>query len=782
MSSFPSPTDHGPSASTPGPDPDPGSIPLVAWSSPNGAYGYEIHRPAPRVLVGCPWGDGTLEDVEIYSRHITRLIEEHAPDRTVIVLDYGHLHRVRPEARRIFIHAINAVRPMPAGLVFVRLNPIMRLFVRLGRRMSNYPFPVRIETSREAGIRAAIALIEHPGDDTRPLPPRRRAVRRFLPDFLTRRLAHELMEDLADFPWDSRGREPFPVAPSHPFHEIFEMWGTVKDDLDLMEAARRRHEADLDLAVQALGESEHRYRAVFEASGAAMLLFGDDHLVRMANKAALRMSGRLREQLESGFDWTTLVHPDDLPRLLDHHARRRLDPNLPSRCECRFLGDAGQERIASVTIELVPGTSLRVASLDDLTETRRAEAEIVRLARSLEGRVLERTTELEMANQRLAEALRSREEFLASMSHELRTPLASILNLSESLLSGVYGGVTPAQAKAVSTVGTNGQHLLDLITDILDLSKSQAGMLELRKVTMSLSEAIQDATAMIRPNAEARDIHLVVEIDHDHDLLEADPRRVRQMVVNLLSNAVKFTPPGKRIGVRSSLSPLAGSLRIEVWDEGIGIAPGSIELLFQPFVQLDNRLSREHSGTGLGLSLTRSLAELHQGTIGVSSVEGIGSTFRIDLPRGRHDDRTSVREDSEGSAGISDEALRILVIEDNADLRGVLADYLEAAGNDVLCADNGGAGLAILAAEPVDIVLLDVQMPGMDGFEVLRRVRARLEWADLPVIAMTGLAFEEDARRCRDAGATLHVAKPLRMAELLKILRSLHAKSRSPER
>jgi PAS domain S-box-containing protein len=570
------------------------------------------------------------------------------------------------------------------------------------------------------------------------------------------------------------------VPPSHPYYEIFELWGAVKTDIEMMDRERRRHEAELGEALRQLRESEHRYRAVFEASGAAMVLFGEDRRIRMANEAALRMSGLRRDQMEAGFEWTSLVHPEDLPRLLAYHLARSNDSSLPSQYEARFLDARGKERIASVTVESVPGTSLRVASLNDLTETRRAEAEVMRLARNLEQRVRERTAELEETNRKLADALRTREEFLATMSHELRTPLASILNLAESLTAGVYGTINRPQAKAVGTMASNGKHLLDLITDILDLSKSQAGKLELRRTTIVLSEAVLDAAAMIRPNAQARDLELVVESDRSQDLLQADPRRVRQMIVNLLSNAVKFTAPGHRLGVRSGPSPIPDHLRLEVWDEGIGISEQEQARLFQPFVQLDNRLAREHSGTGLGLSLTRSLVELHGGSIHMESSVGNGSRFFIDLPRGQIDGIEPSDQVSDGHPDDSPGPLRLLIIEDNEDLRTVLADYLEAAGHDVLCADSGPRGLEILQEQDVDTILLDVQMPKMDGYEVLRRIRSRPESAHLPVIAMTGLAFEDDARRCRDAGADLHLAKPLRMAELMRAIRSLQNRNAAP--
>lgn len=771
---------HSPPMKTTSPTEPQGSAPpshpslLVQWRSPDATNGYEILRPCEGVILAAPWGVGNVEDVEIYARTLCGLIEEAGADRTVLILDYSKLRQARPEVRKIVVTALTSLRPPVAGLVFIGLNPLFRLFIRLGRRMHNFPFPVEIRESRVDGVDAALRILATAPSPVMPIPPVYKPLRGgWIPQALTRWMVRRLQESLADFPWDSKDKAPYPVPAGHPFHGIFEMWGVVKDDLDQKERERSRHEAELDEAIRALAESEHRYRAVFEASGAAMVIFDEDRKIRMANRAALRLSGLSRERLEGGFDWTLLVHPADLGRLLEYHERRMHDSAIPARYECRIVGSDGQERVAAVTVELVPGTSLRVASLDDLTETRRAEAEIKRLARDLERRVLERTAELEAANLKLAEALRSREEFLASMSHELRTPLASILNVAESLRSGVYGNLGSRQANAVGTVSNNGQHLLDLITDILDLSKNQAGKLTVHKRTMSLSEAVQEAVALIGPGIQERDIALEVDLDRRHDLVLADPLRVRQMILNLLSNAIKFTPSGKRVGLRTSF-PDPDRVRIEVWDEGIGIAAQDVPRLFQAFVQLDNRLSRSHAGTGLGLALTRTLVELHDGIISLDSEPGKGSRFVLEMPRGEITPSASAPSTTPDLVELGDAPLKILVIEDNDDLRGVLTDYLEAAGHGVTASSSGEEGLRILERpEPFDAVLLDIQMPGMDGFEVLRHLRAQERLAQLPVIAMTGLAFEEDIRRCHEAGATLHVAKPLRMAELTKLLRRL---------
>lgn len=747
--------------------------PVEVWQSRDGMAGFAMHLLEEGVVLAVPWGAANLEVIELYGRTLDKLLERMGDSSISLVLDYRKTQGITPEARKHFQAQLRRMTVPLRSMIFIGIKPMMRVLLRLAQRMNSYPYPLFIRDDLPSAVELARQLRRDPDLVPELATPRRLRWKGMVPGFLLRSQVDEFREHIAEFPWDKQDTQTSPFPKSHPFHDLFEMWGAVRQELDLMDSERRQHEAQLQEALQALRASEHRYRAVFEASGAAMVLFGDDRRILMANDAAIRLSGLRRDQMEGGLDWTSLVHPEDLPRLLDYHRNRLRDSALPSRYECRFIDASGAERITAVTVEAVPDTSLRVASLDDLTETRRAEAEIVRLARNLEQRVLERTRELEDANQKLGAALKSREEFLASMSHELRTPLASILNLAESIQAEVYGKVPERIHHPLATIGTNGQHLLDLITDILDLSKSQAGKLEVQLQPLDLHQCVREAAGIVQPNADQRNISMLSEFLEEPQFILGDPRRVRQMIVNLLSNAVKFTPANRRIGVRSSVSPDPRFARVSVWDEGIGIPEEQIQRLFQPFVQLDNRLSREHSGTGLGLSLTRTLVELHSGRIGLESMPGVGTIFHIDLPLSSPP--AEPRERAKTAAMHRDAMgnLRVLVIEDNDDLRTVLVDYLEAGGQSVSSASTGPDGLALLERLPFDVVLLDIQMPGMDGLEVLRRIRTRWSSDLLPVIAMTGLAFEEDVRACKEAGANMHLAKPLRMADLMSAIMKL---------
>ncbi len=272
-----------------------------------------------------------------------------------------------------------------------------------------------------------------------------------------------------------------------------------------------------------------------------------------------------------------------------------------------------------------------IGSFVDITERKRAAAQLRALNAELEARVAARTADLSRANVELARAARLKDEFLSSMSHELRTPLNGILSLTESLDEGVYGPLTPVQTGPLRAVMEAGQHLLELINDILDLSKIEAGKLELRVGPMAVEAVCEASLRLVRQAALGKGLRLGFAIEEVGGEVVADERRLKQMLVNLLGNAVKFTPEGGQVGLE--VRPEGEAVRFEVWDTGIGIAADKLGLLFQPFTQIDSGLARQYGGTGLGLSLVRRLAELHGGSVGVTSVEGQGSRFWFVIPR-----------------------------------------------------------------------------------------------------------------------------------------------------
>jgi PAS domain S-box-containing protein len=414
----------------------------------------------------------------------------------------------------------------------------------------------------------------------------------------------------------------------------------------------------------------------------------------------------------------------------------------------------------------------------DITDRKQMERALAAERASLAQRVAERTTELSAANAELARAARMKDEFLASMSHELRTPLTAILGLSEALQHPAYGPLSERQRAYLRTIEESGQHLLALINDILDLSKIEAGKITLEKRVLSLETLCHASLRMVRQAAQHKRMSVTLALDTAVELIYADERRLKQILVNLLANAIKFTPEGGAVGLQLAADEAQQQLRFTVWDTGIGIADEHLPNLFKPFVQLDSRLSRQYEGTGLGLALVARLTELHGGTIEVNSMLGQGSRFTVVLPtRG---DLPALQRQDAASAGASHtstaRALRepgyapvVLLAEDNEATVSMLADYLIARGYSVECVRNGRDAVAHAQKNRVDLILMDIQMPEMDGLEAIRCIRADPA-AKMPIIALTALAMAGDRERCLQAGANDYLSKPVQLSQLITVM------------
>lgn len=420
----------------------------------------------------------------------------------------------------------------------------------------------------------------------------------------------------------------------------------------------------------------------------------------------------------------------------------------------------------------------------DLTERKRIEQALERERHSLARRVEERTAELVSANAELGRANRLKNEFLSNMSHELRTPLTAIINLSESLQEGVYGPIAPEQADMLKLVAESGYHLLNLINDILDLSKIEAGRVELNIDLTNVESVCQAALRIVKQQASLKNHCVTLSLENSIPAFYADERRLKQMLVNLLSNAIKFTPDGGQIGLRvTSDSP--DVLCFTVWDTGIGIAADQFDKLFKPFVQIDSSLSREYNGTGLGLALVRQLADLHGGSVGMESEPGSGSRFYIVLPVtpvNRTGDISAIAVSSDNAPRISTAhpinanhapALRILIAEDNLLNLQIISDYLRACDYQIATAGNGMQVMERAREFKPDVILMDIQMPGMDGLDATRRLRTNPEFAHTRIIAVTALAMPGDRERCLQAGADEYITKPLNLNHLTRTIESL---------
>jgi signal transduction histidine kinase/ActR/RegA family two-component response regulator len=389
----------------------------------------------------------------------------------------------------------------------------------------------------------------------------------------------------------------------------------------------------------------------------------------------------------------------------------------------------------------------------------------------LEDLVRERTLELDVARQAAESASQAKTEFLASMSHELRTPLNVIVGMSELMAEQTLGPLTPRQAEGLQNVNESGRHLLELINDILDLSKIEAGQLQLDFQPMEIAGVCAASLRFVRETARRKDIRVGTDVPPDLAPVLADERRVKQILVNLLANAVKFTPAGGRVGLDARIDAAAGQVRFEVWDTGIGIDPAHFERIFQPFQQIDSSLSRQYSGTGLGLALVRRMAGLHGGSVEVRSEIGRGSRFIVLLPwRAEAGAPAAATPAADSAFPFSADPLHLLIAEDNAANRQVYAAYFNSRPCRVTYATNGREALDLAFALHPDLVLMDVHMPVMDGLEATRLLRADPRTAALPIVVVTALAMPEDRLRCLDAGASAYLTKPINLRELSRTI------------
>ncbi|GAB3645761.1 hypothetical protein GCM10028813_04420 [Ramlibacter alkalitolerans] len=382
--------------------------------------------------------------------------------------------------------------------------------------------------------------------------------------------------------------------------------------------------------------------------------------------------------------------------------------------------------------------------------------------------------ELARAKDVATAATRAKSEFLANMSHEIRTPLNAILGLARLVRRDTPDG---RQAQRLQQIDDAGRHLLDLVNDVLDLSKIEARRLQLEKIPFDVDAVVRQAVAVVAPQAEAKGLRLETRCARLPARVQGDATRLRQALLNYLSNAIKFTREGL-VSLRGTVEAegaLHVQLRFEVEDSGVGIPPDRIASLFRPFEQVDVSIARQAGGTGLGLAITRYLAAMMGGEVGVRSTPGQGSVFWLTVCLEKCGDAAADQGSSHGRADAAavrarHAGARVLLAEDHPIGAEIATDLLQDAGLVVAHARHGAEALALARAGHYDLVLMDMQMPGMDGLAATRAIRALDGWATRPIVAFTANAFAEDRQRCMEAGMNAFVCKPVDPDELYGVL------------
>ncbi|WP_165360839.1 PAS domain S-box protein [Candidatus Chloroploca sp. Khr17] len=502
-------------------------------------------------------------------------------------------------------------------------------------------------------------------------------------------------------------------------------------------------------------------------------LDADGHVVAM-NQTALTWLGYLRDEV-LGEPFENFVTSTSTAFFKEAFAElKKRGEMLNIECEMRRKdGSTFPALLNSVAILDAYGNYLQSRStIFDHTERKQAE-DALRFSRD----------QLSTANTALQKASRAKNEFLANMSHELRTPLNGVLGMAEILLEEIRGPLNERQRKMVAVIASSGQHLLSLINDILDLSKIEAGKLEMHIEQVAVADICETSLIFIKEPAMKKGIKVEFDLDPQVVMVRADVRRLKQILINLLSNAVKFTLPKGRVTLQVRGDVQRQTIDFAVIDTGIGIAAEDLKRLFAPFTQVDSSLTRAHEGTGLGLALVMELVELHGGSVKVASEVGAGSTFTVCLPWNNAPEQRTARTDTRSLEQLASGKLvepnqaqtlgKILLAEDMETNVIIIGDYLENLGYTIITAANGQQALERAHEHGPDLILMDIQMPVMDGLEATRRLRADPRFANVPIIALTALAMAGDRERCLEAGATEYISKPIKLKQLGEMIKLL---------
>ncbi len=523
-------------------------------------------------------------------------------------------------------------------------------------------------------------------------------------------------------------------------------------------------------AETALRESAVRLRALTEHTSAYIYELDHEGRITFANRT---FAGLTRQQVEGTLltDW---FPPELKGRIAQSVARAFASPDV-QHLEYVIADPGGRPRayVATIAPMLQHGVSTSaVLTAVDITEQKSTEQAIRALNETLEARVRERTAELQRSTARAETASRAKSEFLSHMSHELRTPLNAILGFAQIL---ELSNPSEKQRAWAQEIRRAGDHLLQLIEELFDLSRIEVGQLTLSIEPLALMPIVREAINIVQSAIDARGIRIHVEDCLQSAAARVDGMRLRQILVNYLSNAVKYNCDGGHILI-SCDPPQHNRVRLSVTDTGAGIAAEELPRLFQPFDRLGAK-ARGIEGTGIGLALSKQLAELMDATVGADSTVGKGSTFWIDLPLAVAPPSSALPHASAPMLPAA-QSIRVLYVEDNLSNLEVVRTFLAPYPNVKLYTTADGAeGVAVARSHKPDLILLDIHMPQMDGFAVLRKLQAHPETRTIPVVALSADAMPSDVARGLAAGFVDYLAKPVSLQALLAVIAQFSVRS-----
>ena len=447
---------------------------------------------------------------------------------------------------------------------------------------------------------------------------------------------------------------------------------------------------------------------------------------------------------------------------------------------CEAVGPGDRLLILKKPFDVV---ELRQLALSLTTKWNLSRA-AARSHRDLEAAVEQRTAELRQAKETADRASRSKSDFLANVSHEIRTPLTAILGFAKLLIDGNEQLAPEQRGEYLQIIRGSAEHQLELINDLLDLSKVEAGQMCIHRVECSPREIVDDVVRTLSARAAEKGLSLETAWrGRPPETIHTDPSRFRQLLLNLAANAVKFTETGGvKLVCQTITHEARARLRVDCIDTGIGISAENQQTIFQPFVQADSSITRQYGGTGLGLAISRSIAAMLGGTLTVASRPGGGSTFTAEIdagppevlaPRPAAPFAADVRRPAHDRPTASIAGRRILVVDDNPFNQKLVRLGMERAGAVVELAEHGQAGVAKAQAGGFDLILMDMQMPVMDGYAATRRLRQ--SGFGRPIVALTAHALDEERTKCLDAGCTAFVSKPIDLDHLVALVGQLLA-------